>query len=647
MQRQSASIDPGIATAPRSVVQIPMADGEHTGFPQVSAPASAAVHEEEEENNEDEEAGNSDDDEDMDDINHTALPKEVVRPNTPTMRPQTADIWKHVSRIAKHDVPDRAMKTECTHVCVYRLDDEDGEKRYCNTPLKLFRASSATAAPWSTSAALAHFKKKHEHSSSARKQKAGAGIVGLDDASFNVLGLRCSQIVNAVVSDRAALSVGRNRDVFPLYQVDTAACLMHDMDKPQASALGKLIRSSKRVQVNPFPEGISLVKKAHALGVHFSYSNRLDILHKHCATVKCAAIKVQLDLNDTRVPVQHGLFLSLIRMMPALVLYLSQYTGENVEDMDLTKEEWKDLIVQEAVLDAMRLTTVLPQYEKHLNRAFGPLYKELTIKTLRNHTLWIIDKKQLCTNTGPRPTRKEVCVINLSAVGQETRRRALLECERRFCVNRTEQLNGSVVVKSNHELVCMGLDLRLYACNHLVKAEAAEVQQPAVAGFFAPRAAAAAAAAAAASVGPAVGTAPVGLNEAPAPQYDLIGDLLHADMFKVLSDMLRSEALLIQRGKSAKFGYLPMMAVATLGALNAESFCERVLSCVKLVVSDLHVSLKAEEIRMLVMLRMNRGFMEYMRSSYPDTPLSEFRAVDTYVRAHGGVETLEDDEDDE
>ena len=124
-----------------------------------------------------------------------------------------------------------------------------------------------------------------------------------------------------------------------------------------------------------------------------------------------------------------------------------------------------------------------------------------------------------------------------------------------------------------------------------------------------------------------------------------MADLLHADMFKVLSDMFRSESLRIQQDKSAKFGYLPMMAVATLGALNAESFCERVLSCVKLVVSDLHVSLKAEEIRML--LRMNHEFMEYMRSSYPDTPLSEFRAVDTYVRAHGGVEALEDDQDDE
>ena len=56
---------------------------------------------------------------------------------------------------------------------------------------------------------------------------------------------------------------------------------------------------------------------------------------------------------------------------------------------------------------------------------------------------------------------------------------------------------------------------------------------------------------------------------------------------------------------------------------------------------------KAEEIRMLVMLRMNREFMEYMRSTFPDTPLSEFKAADTYVRARGGLETLDDDEEDE
>jgi hypothetical protein len=59
------------------------------------------------------------------------------------------------------------------------------------------------------------------------------------------------------------------------------------------------------------------------------------------------------------------------------------------------------------------------------------------------------------------------------------------------------------------------------------------------------------------------------------------------------------------------------------------------------------VSLRAEEIHMLVLLRMNHEFMEYLRASYPDTPLSDFKAVDTYVRAHGGVEALDDDDDDE
>ena len=121
-------------------------------------------------------------------------------------------------------------------------------------------------------------------------------------------------------------------------------------------------------------------------------------------------------------------------------------------------------------------------------------------------------------------------------------------------------------------------------------------------------------------------TVAVAFNESPPVQYDLMSDLLHVNMFKVYSDMFRSESLRMQKGQSAKFGYLLMMSVATLGTLNAESFRERVLSCVKLV-----VSLKVEEIRMLVMLCMNREFMEYMRASYPDTPLSEFKS-DNFTR---------------
>ena len=64
-------------------------------------------------------------------------------------------------------------------------------------------------------------------------------------------------------------------------------------------------------------------------------------------------------------------------------------------------------------------------------------------------------------------------------------------------------------------------------------------------------------------------------------------------------------------------------------------------------VSDLHVCLKVDEIRMFVMCRMNREFMEYMRTTYPHTPLSEFKEADTYVRANVIVDDLEDEEDDE
>jgi hypothetical protein len=127
------------------------------------------------ESEEPEESGHSDEDEDEDEINHSALPKETVRANTPKHRTQKSDIWKHVKRIASHDVSDRGMNLECTHVCVYRVEDGgDGEKRFCNTPLKLFRSSKGKDAGWSTTIAVSHFKKKHEDSLSVLKQKSGA-----------------------------------------------------------------------------------------------------------------------------------------------------------------------------------------------------------------------------------------------------------------------------------------------------------------------------------------------------------------------------------------------------------------------------------------------------------------------------------------
>ena len=128
----------------------------------------------EEDKEEDEESGHDDVEEVVDDTNHTALLKDVVRSNSPGRRSQREEIWKDVRLIVDHDLTDHVMKTDYTNVCVYRLSDPEGsEKRYWNNPLKLFRSTKDKKTPWITSAALAHFKKNHEDSSSTRKQKAG------------------------------------------------------------------------------------------------------------------------------------------------------------------------------------------------------------------------------------------------------------------------------------------------------------------------------------------------------------------------------------------------------------------------------------------------------------------------------------------
>ena len=76
-------------------------------------------------------------------------------------------------------------------------------------------------------------------------------------------------------------------------------------------------------------------------------------------------------------------------------------------------------------------------------------------------------------------------------------------------------------------------------------------------------------------------------------------------------------------------GLVPLMASCSkgqIGALNAESFCERVLSQSNLVMTDGNTLLSDEEIEMVVILRVNREFMEFMReqqevTDHPKTKL--------------------------
>ena len=73
-------------------------------------------------------------------------------------------------------------------------------------------------------------------------------------------------------------------------------------------------------------------------------------------------------------------------------------------------------------------------------------------------------------------------------------------------------------------------------------------------------------------------------------------------------------------GSFALYGYIPLMAGCSryhLGAVNSESFCERVFSEVNNSMTSGNTLLADEELQMLALLRMNREFMAYMHSKYP------------------------------
>ena len=76
-----------------------------------------------------------------------------------------------------------------------------------------------------------------------------------------------------------------------------------------------------------------------------------------------------------------------------------------------------------------------------------------------------------------------------------------------------------------------------------------------------------------------------------------------------------------------RYGFIPLMASCSrgeLGALNAESFSERMLSCANDVMDEGNTLLSDAEVEMLVLLRMNREFMEYMRENYNHISKEQF-----------------------
>lgn len=88
-----------------------------------------------------------------------------------------------------------------------------------------------------------------------------------------------------------------------------------------------------------------------------------------------------------------------------------------------------------------------------------------------------------------------------------------------------------------------------------------------------------------------------------------------------------------------KYGYLLMMAAGSkgeLGALMAESFAERMISAANDIMDTGNTLLDDVELEMLIILRMNRDFMTWMRAVYPEVAGQQFGRTVVDLTTNGG-----------
>ena len=83
-------------------------------------------------------------------------------------------------------------------------------------------------------------------------------------------------------------------------------------------------------------------------------------------------------------------------------------------------------------------------------------------------------------------------------------------------------------------------------------------------------------------------------------------------------------------------GYLPAMAFAYTGDNMSSSFCERINSVAKDILTEERTLLDERELEMVAVLRINRTFMEYMKEMHPDLVQGFLAAANKAAEGAGG-----------
>lgn len=289
-------------------------------------------------------------------------------------------------------------------------------------------------------------------------------------------GFDFNDVCGASVQDAAAKGVAR------ALNLEEETCDMHDGDKIGRAAIGELLRrNGSGGIVNPFDQGMLIVVylfslifysniynyllgkalmdklRDQAKHFHSTHKNRVnydEFLKMHPELPSNSILR---DLNETRISSRHNLIRSSLRLKQSLTMYFGAYQLRQF----LEEGDWEFAREAEAVLNVSKDVCTIAQNETLLNSAFGPVMKKVLHKKLKASEIEMIDLPNWGKSS--RAPRVLVSVNSWSRNGLKCRKRATLECERRFFGNTSEQLiaaNDPRLRLSNREKAVLVLDKR-------------------------------------------------------------------------------------------------------------------------------------------------------------------------------------------
>ena len=250
------------------------------------------------------------------------------------------------------------------------------------------------------------------------------------EVTVDMIGKQFDDLFGLAIQGGAATKVAKDLGF------EEEVCDMHDGDKVGASAIGELVRKRGGRIINAFDTGTDLLKKLHNQAKHFcsSHTNRANYDRILIQNPGLPRTTINRDLNTTRISSVYNLLRSSLRLKRSLQMY---YTVYNLQPY-LSDVDWIFYGEAEAILRASKIMVTLVQTETKLIAAFAPIIRKKLHDAFTSDTMDLIYDRDWTDQA--HPPRVSMDVNNFSDGGRACRRRALLETERRFFGNESDDL---------------------------------------------------------------------------------------------------------------------------------------------------------------------------------------------------------------